>query len=200
MTETTDREIIDGCINGDRTLRDMFVRRFSSLVYSAIQGVFKVRQRPMAREDLDDLHNSVFMVLFDRDCRKLTQYEGRNGCSLASWVRMIAVRHVLDEFRKQGHALRVNEDIASLDFIADVIPDEPSPLAHIENKERMQVIEKALEQMLPRDRLVIRLHCFDEWPLDKVAGMMNVTANTVYSIKNRAIQRLKDKIGDMMAT
>lgn len=198
MTEPTDRDIIDGCINGDRALRDLFVRRFSNLVYGAIQGVFKVRQRPMVREDLDDLHNSVFMVLFDRDCRKLSQYEGRNGCSLASWVRMIAVRHVLDDFRKQGHAYMVNEDIEDLEFLDGVVPAEPGPETRIDAKERLVIIEQALEEMLPRDRLLIRLHCFDELPLEQVARMMDVSANTVYSVKSRAIQRLKDRICEMM--
>lgn len=200
MTEPTDRDIIDGCIKGDRALRDLFVRRFSNLVYAAIQGVFKVRQRPFVREDMDDLHNTVFMVLFERNCRKLSQFEGRNGCSLASWVRMIAVRHVLDEFRKQGHARVVNEDIGSLEFMEGVIPEEPSPETRMVNREHLEIVEVAMDGMLPRDRLFIRLHCFDGLPLDQVARIMNVTPNTVYSIKNRAIQRLKEKIQGTMAT
>ncbi|MBU1171935.1 MAG: sigma-70 family RNA polymerase sigma factor [Proteobacteria bacterium] len=195
MSELTDKEIIEGCITGDSAIRELFVRRFSNLVYVTIQGVFKVRQKSMVRDDLDDLHNSVFVSLFEKNCRKLSQYEGRNGCSLASWVRMISVRKVLDHFRKHNHGVILSDDVESLDFLSDVIENGPSPLEHLESHERRKLLETAMEKLLPRDSLVIRLHYFDELPLDQVARMMNVSPNTLYSLKSRAIHRLINLIG-----
>lgn len=196
MAELTDHEIITGCINGDRRVRGLFVHRFSNLVYVSIQGVFKARHKPMVREDIDDLHNSIFLSLFEKNCKKLSQYEGRNGCSLASWVRMIAVRLVLDYFRKQAHAVVCQCDPEVLDFLNDHTPDDTSPLDQLETSERMGRMEDALATLLPRDRLVIRLHCFEERPLDQVARIMDLNPNTLYSLKSRAIQRLKRAMGE----
>ena len=94
-----DRELLSKCVSGDRTASEMLVRRFSDLVYRAVQYTLMAKHVSFNRHDLEDLHNTVFLRLFEQGCKKLRQYQGKNGCSLASWIRMIAVRTVLDHLR-----------------------------------------------------------------------------------------------------
>ena len=97
-----DRQILKRCISGEKRAQEEFVMRFSNPVYQCIQFTLKAKQIPFSRQDLEDLHNTVFLNLFDKRCKKLRQYKGKNGCSVFSWIRLITVRTVIDYIRKAG--------------------------------------------------------------------------------------------------
>ncbi|RJQ78983.1 MAG: sigma-70 family RNA polymerase sigma factor [Desulfobacteraceae bacterium] len=190
MNGPTDKEIIKGCLGGDRALQEHFIRRFSRLVYSTIHRVVKAKGATLTDQDMEDLHNSAFVQLFDRGCRKLRRYQGRNGCSLASWVRMITVRMVLDHLRFDKDALAHRECLMPLDEILDLASASASPLMQLTAKEQVRLIEKGLRTLSAGDQLMIRLHCLEGQPLARVAAILKISAANVYSVKHRAVQRL----------
>jgi RNA polymerase sigma factor (sigma-70 family) len=193
--QVDDRQLLDGCLNGDSLMQELFVRRFSKLVFSSVAGVVKAKAAGFSQQDLEDLHNTVFVQLFERNCRKLRLYAGKNGCSLASWIRMISVRTVLDR-------LRVDRDVMCNprcckpvdDLVQELISDQDSPQDILEANEKRVLIEQGLQSLAPRDQLVIRLHCLDEQPLCRIAAILNVTEANIHSIKHRAIKRLKSEL------
>jgi DNA-directed RNA polymerase specialized sigma24 family protein len=119
-----DRELVSQCLAGHRKAAEMLVRRFSDLVYRSVQYALIARHLPFSRHDLEDLHSTIFLRLFEHGCRKLRQYEGRNGCSLASWVRIVAVRAVLDHLREKGvDALSWRERKVPLERLPELAED-----------------------------------------------------------------------------
>lgn len=188
----SDRALIKGCLSGNNPAREQFVRRFSRLVFSTILGVVKTKRAYVSEEDIEDLHNTVFVSFFDQRCRKLRQYEGRNGCSLASWVRMVTVHAALDFLRRRNDPLSRPEKLIPLELLPDTADNtQVSPWASIMAKERQALIEKGLQTLPARDQLMIRLHCLEEWPLARVATILDVSEANIYSVKHRATQRLK---------
>lgn len=188
----SDQDLISGCLAGERTAREQFVRRFSRLVYSSLQGTVKSKGGWISEQDMEDLHNTVFVSFFDKRCRRLRQYEGRNGCSLASWVRMVTVRAVLDFLRRRSDPLSRPEKLTPLELLPDAADDtRASPWACMMAKEQHALIEKGLQTLAARDQLMIRLHCLEERPLAQVAVILDVSEANIYSVKHRAIQRLK---------
>jgi len=97
-----DRSLLSGCFADNGEARETLVRQFSNLVYQAVLHTLTAKSVQFNRHDVEDLHNNIFVKLFDNNCRKLRQYKGRNGCSLATWIRLVAVRTVLDHLRKKG--------------------------------------------------------------------------------------------------
>jgi RNA polymerase sigma factor (sigma-70 family) len=193
-----DRELIDGCIAGDKPSREDFVRRFSRLVYAAIVRTLKSKGAQIVEQECDDLHNSVFLSFFTNRCAKLRLFEGRNGCSLASWVRMITVRTVLDELRRGSDMLSRRENRANLDLDRMAPEAQASPWACMVGKEQRLLMQKGLQRLCPRDQLVIRLHCLEERPLSQVAEIMEVSQSNIHSVKHRALRRLKDTVAEML--
>ena len=92
-----DRALLSRCFSGDREAEETLVRQYSNLVYSAVQRTLMMRHVPYNSQDLEDLHNTIFLRLFEAQGKKLRQYQGKNGCSLATWIRTVAVRTVLEE-------------------------------------------------------------------------------------------------------
>jgi hypothetical protein len=67
------RELLSKCFSGDRKSSENFIRRFSSLVYKSVQYTLMAKQVPFNKQDLEDLHHSVFLKLFERGFAKLRQ-------------------------------------------------------------------------------------------------------------------------------
>ena len=157
----------------------------------------RTKNLPFNKLDLEDLHNTVFVRLFEKGCRKLRQYEGKNGCSVSSWIRLIAIRTVLDYCRKaRRDALTRREKIETLDSIIGMQDDPSGQCAFMEKTERSRLIQKGLETLRPRDRLLLKLHCEEGLSLREVAGIMKISEANAYSIKHRAIKRLAVKMAE----
>jgi len=195
MDQLADHRILQGCIAGDRKAQDAFVRRFSNLIYQIVQGTLRARNLSLPKPDLEDLHNTVFVKLFEKRCRKLRQYQGKNGCSISSWIRLIAVRTILDSFRKdRTDILTRRENIVTLDSVVNMAGEAPGQWAFMENAERSKLMQKGLQRLPARDRLLLKLHCEEGLSLSEVAGILKISEGNAYSIKHRAIKRLTAKM------
>ena len=196
---SSDKALIKDCLAGDQTAREQFVHRFSRLVFGSIHGAVKAKGAYVSEQDIEDLHNSVFVSFFERRCRKLKQYEGRNGCSLASWVRMVTVRAVIDFLRRRSDPLSRTEILTPLDLLPEAADEtRASPWACLMAGEQQALMEKGLKSLSARDQLMIRLHCLEERPLAQVAAILDVSQANVHSVKHRAIQRLKQAVAGLM--
>lgn len=174
------------------------MRRFSNLVYHYVQSTYIIKNIPYNRPDLEDLHHTVFVELFDRGCRKLKQYEGRNGCSPASWIRLVTVRIVLNHLRKKGHdapAWGSNKNRQSIEDISEIMRGEGAgPLELLEEERRGRILQQGIQDLSPRDRLFIRLHFDQGLTLEQVASAMRISVGNAYTVKHRAINRLKANV------
>ena len=192
-----DKELVQGCLSGDKTVQDNFVRTFSRLVFSTIHSVFKSKGVRFEGQDAEDLHNTVFVALFEKRCLKLRRFEGKNGCSLASWIRMITVRAVLDHLRRGKDPLCSPRQLRPLESIVD-LQEGSSPWTLLADKEQSLLLERGLEKLSARDQLLIRLHCLEERPLAHVADILKVSESNIHSVKHRAVRRLKAAVTEVM--
>ncbi|MCK4727993.1 MAG: sigma-70 family RNA polymerase sigma factor [Desulfobacterales bacterium] len=190
-----DRQLLSECFAGDRKASETLVRQFSGLVYGSVQYTLMAKHVSFNRHDLDDLHNTVFLRLFDQGCKKLRQYEGRNGCSLSSWIRMIAVRTVLDHLRKKGVDTMVwQKKRITLEELPELKADGVEFEAQIEKAEQGRLLQDGMQRLPPRDRLFIKLHFDQGLSVAEVAEAMQLSIDNAYTVKHRAIQRLKSHV------
>jgi len=194
-----DRQLLKRCISGDEKAREEFVLRFSNPVYQCVRFTLKAKNIAFSQQDIEDLHNTVFLNLFDKRCKKLRQYKGKNGCSVYSWIRLITVRTVIDYVRKAGRDVVVR---TQKEFSFDNLPDLDAagfePLTRMEKAEQNDLLMRGLEALIPRDRLFLQLHCLHEMPVQRVAAILQISENNAYSLKHRAIGRLKGKIDALL--
>lgn len=187
-----DRRLLDRCLSGDKKGSELFVQQFSDLIYRSVQHALRVKDIPYSKADIEDLHNTVFVELFDKGCKKLKQYEGRNGCSLASWIRLIAVRTVLNHLRKKGvDAIASRKQRVPLDDIPEIKSDEMEALTSMEEAERKRLVRDGIRRLAPRDRLFMKLHFEQGLPMPQVADTMQISVRNAYVVKHRAIEKLK---------
>ena len=184
-----EHDLLTRCISREKAAWDEFVERYSSLIYNHIRRCLRANAVPQHREDLEDLHHSVFQALLEEDCKKLKQFEGR--CSLASWLRVITTSTVIDALRKRRAVIR-------LDALGeDGIPlheriSNPSPGVEegIVETQRRELLKKALVEIGPEDRLLAVLIYQREMPIEEIAAVMKLSKEAIYTRKHR----LRDKL------
>lgn len=193
-----DRKILEDCCSGDGKATEDFVRRFSPLIYGAIKSALSAKKIPFVIQDLEDLHNSVFLALFEKNRKKLKQYQGLNNCAPATWLRVVTTRMALNYIR--AHARKTGPFIDNRTWVEDIgaiTGTEAESLELLINAEHKGLIQKALEKLSPKDRMVIRLHIENGYSLKEIAQAMDMSLENAYLIKHRAVKRLKTGLAGM---
>jgi RNA polymerase sigma factor (sigma-70 family) len=190
-----DRRWLKKCIAGDKRACERLVKEFSDLVYRSVRHTLGVKNVNFNQDDLEDLHNTVFLKLFENQGKKLGQFEGKNGCGLGTWIRIIAVRIVLNHIRKKGlDSITGQKKRIPLEDIPELGLADSGMLAEIEKADKLQSIKDEIRKLPPRDRLFLLLHYENGYSLKEVAKTMKLSLNNAYTIKHRAIQKLKSTL------
>jgi len=193
-TEEDDRSLLDRCLTGDRRAWEQLITSKSRLVYYALHQTFRAKGVESDESEVEELHNEVFSQLFADDCRKLRAFEGRNGCSLASWIRLIANRTALTYIARRGRLVLAGDDCGEEESDPmERIPDQaPGAEEVVVQEGEVARLREAVAGLNPDDRLFVTLYFLREMSLPEVAEVMRVTVNTIYSRKNRVLKRLRE--------
>ena len=180
------------CIAGDRVAAESFVRQFSDPVYRSVQYILKKKNVSFNHHDLEDLHNTVFLLLFEDGCRRLETFSGKNGCSLKTWLKIVTVRIVLNHLRKKGlDSFQWKRKQIPFEIIYDYQSDQKDAFAMLEHYQQIEILQNSINKLSHRDRLFFKLYFNCEMPISEIAEIMNISVNNAYTVKHRAIRRLK---------
>ncbi len=194
-----DRELLAGCVSGEAGRTEAFVRRFSSLVHRTTRSLLLRKNVPHTTRDIEDLHNDVFLLLFENDRKKLRQYRGENGCAPATWVRLVAVRAVLNHLRKKGmDAMTWRSRRVPMENVFPPRADREDARAALEKAERERLVREGVRKLPSRERLFMQLYFDKGLSLKEVAEALGASIKNTYTIKHRTIQRLKSIVRDRM--
>jgi RNA polymerase sigma-70 factor, ECF subfamily len=186
-----EKTLIALCIQGNKDAWRDFIYQYSSLVYYIIQKVLYGGHGDVAREEIDDLHNEIFLSIIDNNGKKLRQYEGKNGCSVSSWVRMIAVRSTIDYLRKKRDTLSLSDDDTRR-AVEQLTASARTPLQNLEDHERKQLLQDVIESLPQKDQLFLKLFYYKETPPEEIARILNSSTSAVYSRANYLREKLRE--------
>ncbi len=193
------QEFIADCIAGVGGTRERFVAEYGALVRYAVARVLRAKEPALLATDLDDIVQAVLLSFFERDCRRLKMYEGRNQASFATFVRICATRQTLDHLR----ALRRRPRIAADDprdereegRLTDAVEPGPGPEEQAQVAERMDRLRRAVAELSPREQLVVRLAFVEGRDAPEVAAVLGISDNAVHVLKSRVKSKLRDLVG-----
>jgi len=196
LTPDEEREILEECII--RKQCEKLSRQYWNLIYKTVQKTFVYKNVPLVREELEEVHQDVFVQLFDDDCRRLRQYREGCGRNLAGWIILISNRTALNHLRgRDPHAIQGRQ---ALILFEDMREDSEANLQkevdRLDAREKLKRTLDFVEMLPPLERLVFKLHYFHELSLREVAGQLKREVGNIYTIKSRAIRRLREMTED----
>lgn len=193
--DAADAALLEAVIAGDEPARGRFFERFQPLVRWALHVTFRRYDRPFPEEDAHDLVHDIFLMLFVDNARRLRQYDGRNGASFATWLRVVVTRHAIDRLRRPQRELLVEdvravpEGLRAAEALA--APPEEGPEAQALAADTAERLREVIEELQPRDRLFVQFHYVQGLPIEEVARLMGVRRNAAYVRKMRLHRRLR---------
>ena len=181
MTEQ-EKSLLAGCLRQDKAAWDAFVLQYSSLVYHAIKSTFSLYHTEPRGDLVEDLYQEFFLSILRDGCKKLGQFRGDRGCSLASWLRVIAARLTVDFLRR----LRTEVEVA--DAISSV---EDDPTDSLVSEEQKSLLNEALQDLASRERILIDLFYRQGLLAEEIAVMLKTSVGAVYTQKSRILDRVR---------
>jgi RNA polymerase sigma factor (sigma-70 family) len=183
MTEK-ERTLVAGCVRSEKTAWDSFVLQYSNLVYHTIKKTLSFHHAEPRVDLVEDLYQEFFLSLLRNECKKLRQFRGAHGCSLASWLRILAGRSTIDFLRKQAP---ISGGVAGA--MSRHSPDPAEPLI---NKEQKSLLNQAIRTLSPRDRILLDLCYRQALTSEQVAALLKTSVNAVYAQKSRVLEKTRE--------
>ena len=178
-----EQSLIANCVSGEKAAWDEFVRQYSNLVYHTVRKTLHLHHSDPCDDIVEDLYQEVFLSLLANDCRQLKLFRGDGGCTLASWLRMIAARRTIDQLRKS------KQEPESLDATANNLVDGPAD--SVFEHQLAEHLAKAVTDLPARDKLLIALFFRHDLLAQDVASLLHMTVGAVYTQKSRILAMLR---------
>jgi RNA polymerase sigma-70 factor (ECF subfamily) len=180
---------------------ERFIQEYSRLIYYSIQRTCQIKTYLLSPEEREELFHDIFVHLIANDGKKLRQFKGKSGCSLATWIRTVSTHYVLDHIRKSNRKYFQVEFIELGDEQHEIIiidqDDMPDQL--LEEKEKEELVAEALGELGDEDRRFVELYYIRDLSPREIARILKISQGSIYSRVNRLKSRLREKIEEKKA-
>jgi RNA polymerase sigma-70 factor (ECF subfamily) len=165
---------------GDREAFLTLYHRYLNKVYN------RVKSRVPA-DDVEDVVQEVFIAAV----RSITSFEHRSQFN--TWLYTIVNRQIADFYRKRER--RIGDDhLVSLECIEQTVT---SPEHDRDHMDEQTLIQKALNNIPDHYREVIFLRFAEQLAFAEIAEQRGQSVEAVKSLYRRAIQAIREQIGDV---
>jgi len=196
LTEPT-RELIEGLARKEPGAWREFLDLYGDLIYSQVRYTLRRSGFRIPEDEIHDTVQSLFEKLLARGCRRLLSFQGRNGCSLGSWLRVVTTNHTLAMMRKRKWKESLDDLTEEqihriLDKSGTAKPTGPRDRA--EFKETLRLIEENISERSDRERLIYKLYYCDQCSSKEIAQLLEMTSNNVDQILFQIRKNLREKL------
>jgi RNA polymerase sigma-70 factor (ECF subfamily) len=168
-----DRELAERFRAGDRSAFDTLVRRHQ-------KGVWRIVRRYVKRDaDAADITQQVFVKAF----KGLATF--RAAATVRSWLYRIAINCALTWIR--DHKREVVSEIAE-----DSLTEMAVAPGRIASDQEGKRLREAIEQLPPKQRMVLELRVFDDLTFKEVAELADCSENTAKVSFHYAVKKLRE--------
>jgi len=188
-----DLEFVRRCIERDAAAWDEFLHKYSKLIYSYIHSVLRLKAKAIPADTIDDLYQELITSLIKDNCKKLSSFKAKNGCSLASWLRIVTVNFMIDFTRRSKPLVSLDEDLEAGGSLKDILGDD----SHIklENEiagaEKQKQLFECIEELTVDDKYFLELYLHRGMPLERLSCVLRISKPAADMRKSRIIERLR---------
>ncbi len=186
-------EFILSCVKGDKQSWDKFVDKYSRLIYNYIYNILSTKGYTFSQQHIHDIFQEIFYSLIKDNFKKLKSFKGRNGCSLASWLRQVTVNLTIDYMRKFKPAVSLDEERDEEFSLKDILADDsPAVRDTLHYRERLENLKDCISDLDSSDKYFIQLHINRGVKLEALRGVLHLSRGAIDMQKLRIVQRLRD--------
>jgi RNA polymerase sigma-70 factor (ECF subfamily) len=172
----SDQECVRRLQRGESEIFEVLVRRYQKTIFNVVYRVLGDYQ------EAAEISQEVFLSVY----RAVGQFRG--DASFSTWLYRIALNHA--STRRKSMASWQKQTVP-IDVVDPVSDQRLEPGQAMEQKERQQRVQKALNSLEPHDAMIILLRDLQGVPYEELAQILDIPLGTVKSRLHRARQALK---------
>lgn len=202
MPTADDIELVRRALEGAPSSGRDLIDRIGPAIHAEI-GQLLMRLAPAhgrsARQEVEDLVQDAFLALFDRASKRLAGWDPERGCTLDSYVRMVARSRALDVLRSRRRSPWKDEDPPDE---LETASNDGGALDHrVLARGTLLALERQLQDLLaPRDYTLFVALFVEELPPNDVAKALGLTPGAIYQWSSRfrrhTLPRLAASLGE----
>lgn len=181
MKTCTDEQLVTNYLKGDEKALEILIKRYLKPVYSFVYRCIGDTQ------EVEDITQQVFLKVW-RNLKKFKQ-----EYKVKTWIFAIAKNTCLDwQKKKRTVPFSVLDNEEEGFSFAETIKD-PAPLPNelLEKQDIITTLNKALESLSPKYRMVLLLRYNEHFTFREIAELLGESINTIKSRHRRGIALLK---------
>lgn len=166
---------------------------FEKLIYAYDRNVLSLAYSyTNDQEDAKDVYQDVFLRVF----KGLKKFEFRSEFS--TWLYRITVNVALTHKTKKGKFSYASLDEEYTDsegeirFAYEAIADNSRTDERALSSDISENIKQAIEKLSPQQKMVFTLKHFEEYKINEIAEMMNISTGTVKNYLFNATLKMRD--------
>jgi RNA polymerase sigma-70 factor (ECF subfamily) len=188
-----DLEFLQSCLRGDKQAWAEFILRYSRLIYNYIHSVLSVQGRSVSTEQIEDILQEIFHSLIKDSCRKLSTYRGKNGCSLASWLRQVTINFTIDYLRKLKPMTSLDAQDEDGLALKDTLKSfSPGAVEFLNDQDKRKTLQECIGLLESDEQYFLELFLNQELSLDEIKECLKINRGAVDMRKGRILQKLQD--------
>ena len=180
MHVKTDSELIGEFQNGEIKAYNELVRRYQQKVY------WIARRIVGTHEDADDVVQDTFLKIFNA----LKKFRSESG--FYTWLYRITINTSLNALRKK----KVREFLRLGEYAGEVPQSGPDAGEILVQQEYRTVVERAIQKLPPKQKMVFIMRYYDEMPFGEIAGILGKSVGGLKATYFFALKKIKEYIRD----
>jgi RNA polymerase sigma-70 factor (ECF subfamily) len=172
------KDIIEGCVRGEKRSQDLLYRKFASLLYGICLRYAKNKM------EAEDVLQEVYVKIYNN----ISSYH--HDGSFEGWLRRIAVNTSITYYRKNlKHAFQ--EDID------DVVQHKNDPLQFDDLEFTQEELMNCIGKLPTGYKTVFNLYVIEGFMHKEIADMLSIDVNTSKSQLSRAKSHLQKELAEI---
>jgi RNA polymerase sigma factor (sigma-70 family) len=188
-----DLEFVRRCTEKDAAAWDEFLHKYSKLIYNYMHSVLRLKGKDIPPDTVDDLYQEIIACLIKDNYKKLRSFRGKNGCSLASWLRIVTVNFMIDFTRRSKPLISLDEDLGTGESLKEILGDD----SHIKwedeiaGEEKQRQLSECIEELTVGDKYFLEFYLHRGLPMDRLSFLLRISKPAAEMRKSRIIERLR---------
>lgn len=175
MAGKTDLELVKEFQNGNVEGFNELVRRYREKVYWIARKVVGTHA------DADDVVQDVFV----RVSGSVKDFRAESG--FYTWIYRITINVALNALRKK----KFKEFIRYDDFLSESLPDGSRADDELLKTEYHEVLERAIERLPAKQKLVFLMRYYDELPYDEISVILKTSVGGLKANYFHALKKIQ---------
>jgi RNA polymerase sigma-70 factor (ECF subfamily) len=176
-------ELIKRCLNKEKEAWEIFIQKYSRLIYWAIKQRFILSSFAFTDDDANGVFQEMFLSLLESG--KLSQV--KDAKHICGWLAAAASNKTIDFMREKirnGNRFVSDELMLENDGFEQELFDN----------DLKQLIKNIIDTLSAKEKIIISLNLLEERSHQEIAQILKIPINTVSTVIARTKNKLKQEL------